>query len=80
MQLGRAGGDLATPCALLLSCRQASVAEFRRQTFAADERRARVAVSPACSHPHHCDTVRGRALDDGILSGLLLFAGIVGYR
>jgi hypothetical protein len=41
MQLGRAGEHLPTRGALLLSRTQASVAEFRRQTLAPDELRAR---------------------------------------
>jgi hypothetical protein len=36
MQLGRAGGHPRTHHRLLLSCTQASVAEFRRQTLALD--------------------------------------------
>jgi hypothetical protein len=47
---------------------------------AKDEDQACSPVSPACSHPHHCDTVRGRALDElDALSGCSLFGGIVRY-
>jgi phosphohistidine phosphatase SixA len=67
MQIRRAADLSRTRSALLLSCTQASVAEFRRETLAPDELRAR---RYAASAERLLERVR--AIEDGVECALLI--------